>query len=114
MGFFSFKTQDTRRSIANNASRRPTFNVYMVDNKGNQYHEPSYSGYGIFGGKDYYILMAEMNGLYDESDQRMRSLAIDLYYNPKPDTLFPNLYAKPGKSWRNKRPEDCKHQGFFY
>lgn len=114
MGFFSFKTQDTRRSIANNASRRPTFDVYMVDNKGNEYHEPSYSGYGHFGGKDYFVLMAEMNGINEATDQRMRSRAIDLYYEPKEDTLFPNLYAKSGKSWRNKRPNDCKYQGFFY
>jgi hypothetical protein len=114
MGFFSFKTQDTRRSIANNASSKPTFNVYMVDNQGNEFFEPSYSGYGVFGDKDYFVLMAEMNGLYDESDQRMRSLAIDLYYNPKPDTLFPNLYAKAGNKWRNKRPDNCPNQGFFY
>lgn len=114
MGFFSFKTQDTRRSIANNASRRPTFDVYMVDNKGNEYHEPDYSGYGRFGGKDYYILMAEMNGINEDTDQKMRSRAIDLYYNPQPDTLFPNLFSRSGKSWRNKRPNDCPYQGFFY
>lgn len=114
MGFFSFKTQDTRRSIANNASRKPTFDVYMVDNQGNQYHEPSYSGYGRFGGIDYFVLMAEMNSINEATDQQMRSKAIDLYYEPKEDTLFPNLYAKSGKSWRNKRPDDCKYQGFFY
>jgi len=114
MGFFSFKTQDTRRSIANNASRKATFDVYMVDNQGNEYHEPSYSGYGVFGDKDYFVLMAEMNGINEDTDQRMRSKAIDLYYKPEPDTLFPNLYAKSAKSWRNKRPDDCKYQGFFY
>jgi len=114
MGFFSFKTQDTRRSIANNHSRKATFDVYMVDNQGNEYHEPSYSGYGRFGDKDYYVLMAEMNGISEATDQRMRSKAIDLYFTPQADTLFPNLYAKPGKKWQNKRPDDCPYQGFFY
>ena len=114
MGFFSFKTQDTRRSIANSHSRKPVFKVYMVDDQNNEYFEPSYSGYGVFGGKDYFVLMAEMNGIQADSEQRLRSHAIDLYFNPKPDTLFPNLYAKAGKKWRNKRPDQCPYQGFFY
>ena len=32
MGFFSWKTQDTDRSIANNYSTRKTFTVVMIDN----------------------------------------------------------------------------------
>jgi hypothetical protein len=86
----------------------------MVDNQGNEYHEPIYSGYGVFGGKDYFVLMSEMNGINEATHQQMRSRAIDLYYEPKEGTLFPNLYAKSGKSWRNKRPDDCPYQGFFY
>lgn len=39
MGFFSWKTQDTDRSIANNYSKQPTFPVYMTDNKGNRWEE---------------------------------------------------------------------------
>lgn len=31
MGFFSWKTQDTNKSIANRYSNRPTFTVYMVN-----------------------------------------------------------------------------------
>lgn len=114
MGFFSFKTQDTRRSIANCHSRRATFDVYMLDNQGKVYHESSYEGYGRFGGKDYFVLMAEMNGIHEETEQRMRSIAINLYFNPTEDTLFPNLYAKPGHTWKNKKPLDCPYQGFFY
>jgi hypothetical protein len=53
MGFFSWMTQDTDKSIANNYSGRDTFPVDMIDDKGNVYHEDSYEGYGVFGGKDY-------------------------------------------------------------
>jgi hypothetical protein len=62
MGFFSWKTQDTHESIPSHYSSRPTFPVTLTDHKGNKYHEPRYEGYGVFGGKDYYELVAEMNG----------------------------------------------------
>ncbi len=63
MGFFSFKTNDTRRSIWNKYSDRKTFRVYMTDHLGNQWVEDDYDGYGVFGGKDFYELLAEMNDL---------------------------------------------------
>ena len=46
MGFFSWKTQDTDRSIANNYSNKSVFSVTMTDNKGNRWHEHNYEGYG--------------------------------------------------------------------
>ena len=61
MGFFSWKTQDTNKSIANVHSGRSVVRVTMTDNKGNKWVEDSYEGYGVFGGKDYYQLLAEMN-----------------------------------------------------
>ena len=39
MGFFSWKTQDTDRSIANAYSGNYTFEVTMSDNKGNKWVE---------------------------------------------------------------------------
>ena len=36
--------------------------VVMCDDKGNKYVEECYEGYGVFGGKDFYELVAEMNG----------------------------------------------------
>tara|TARA_R110000772_G_C13310268_1_gene440071 strand:+ start:15857 stop:16330 length:474 start_codon:yes stop_codon:yes gene_type:complete len=62
MGFFSWKTQDTNRSIPSSYSERKTFPVTLSDDKGNTWKEPDYEGYGVFGGKDYYELLAEMNG----------------------------------------------------
>lgn len=61
MGFFSWITQDTKKSIANIHSERETFTVYLKDNKGNYWKEDAYQGYGVFNGKDFYQLLAEMN-----------------------------------------------------
>ena len=55
---WSYFTQDTHVRIVNG---RP-MHVVMCDDKGNKYVEECYEGYGVFGGKDYYELLAEMNG----------------------------------------------------
>ena len=68
MGFFSWKTQDTHDSIQNIHSEMHTFPVQMHDNQGNVWEESNYDGYGVFGGKDYYELLAEMNGLVGRSE----------------------------------------------
>lgn len=108
MGFFSFKTQDTGRSIANNYSSQPTFPVYMTDNQGNSWKEENYEGYGEFGGKDYFELLAEMNGLGSD-----RVAGIDLAYSGKP-FITPNLSEDPNWEWVDEKPEDCEYQGYFY
>lgn len=107
MGFFSWNTQDTKKSIPNFYSRRQTFPVTMTDNKGNKWHERSYAGYGEFGGKDFYELLAEMNG------KATREEGIDLAYGQKP-FIAPNLTESKDWVWVNKAPKTCKYQGFFY
>ena len=57
MGFFSFITNDSKRSVIIGQK----VNIYLIDNKGNVYTEEQYDGYGEFGGKDIFILFAEMN-----------------------------------------------------
>ena len=107
MGFFSWKTQDTNKSIANVHSIAPVFRVYMHDNKGNKWEENEYDGYGEFGGKDYFELLAEMNG------KTTRDEGIDLAYGDEP-FLSPNLTESSNWTWKNRSPEDCKYQGYFY
>lgn len=68
MGFFSWITQDTNKSILNVHTYNPTEFVVMHDNKGNQWIEENYQGYGEFGGKDFYELLAEMNGKETRDD----------------------------------------------
>ena len=73
MGFFSWKTQDTNKSITNVHSETGSFPVYMHDDKGNVYLEMEYDGYGVFGGVDYYVLLAQMNGLEDRGARQYHS-----------------------------------------
>ena len=58
MGQFSWITQDTHHRIVNCED----YTVYLVDDKGKKWREDCYDGYGVFGGKDFYELLAEMNG----------------------------------------------------
>lgn len=109
MGFFSWKAQDTGASISNSSSSRGTFPVTMTDDKGNKWHENDYEGYGVFGGKDFYELLAEMNGL-----PPVRDKGIDLAFSGKNDIKWPNLTEDPDLPWENEAPEDCPNQGFFY
>ena len=109
MGFFSFITQDTNKSIANKFSDREVFEVIMTDDKGNQWTEDDYEGYGVFGGKDYYALVDEMNGGSGDRD-----IGIGLYFaKNKKGIKFPSL-TESGKYYHDGHPEDCESQGYFY
>jgi hypothetical protein len=126
MGFFSWNTQDTDRSIANEHSNRKTFRVQMMDNKGNVWTEDNYDGYGRFGGKDYYELLAEMNGFTsdktgDEYTDEARGEGIALAFDGNGSGVgtegvyYPNL-VEQAKGWRYEMggPDSCDFQGYFY
>ena len=85
----------------------------MHDNKGNVWTEENYEGYGRFGGKDFYQLVAEMNsldGLTGDED-RDRDLGIDLAFGQEP-YLSPNLTRDSNWSWENRAPSGCPNQGW--
>ena len=132
MGFFSWRTQDTDRSIANNYSTRKTFTVVMIDNKGNKWVEQSYEGYGVFGGKDFYELLAEMNGFVSEKGityeidseaytDEARGFGISLAFKDNGSGIatkgvyYPNL-VEQAKGWvyEMSGPDNCEYQGYFY
>ena len=127
MGFFSWNTQDTDRSIANEHSNRKTFRVQMMDNKGNVWTEDNYDGYGRFGGKDYYELLAEMNGFEsdktgDEYTDEARGFGISLAFSKNNGSgvategvYYPNLIEKAdGWIYEMGGPDSCDYQGYFY
>ena len=122
MGFFSWKTQDTDRSIPSNYSIRKTFRVQMLDNKGNVWTEDNYEGYGVFGGKDYYELLTEMNGITNEDTDRLRNAGISLAFSKGNNSgvgtegvYYPNLIEKAdGWVYEMAGPDSCEYQGFFY
>jgi hypothetical protein len=87
----------------------------MMDDKGNVWTEDNYEGYGEFDGKDYYELLAEMNGQPSE-----RGYGIELAFKnspngDNPEVKFPNL-VEMADGWVYDKigPESCSSQGFFY
>jgi hypothetical protein len=132
MGFFSWKTADTNLSIPNIHSCRKTFTVYMIT-EDKIWEETSYNGYGIFGGKDIYALIVEMNGLVPEGlstedenyEEVIRDKGIGLIFNNNPSGDFEvaaNNGIKVPKLVENKgvrydevgHSAPCLDQGFFY
>ena len=114
MGFFSWKTQDTNTSIANRHSLKEMIVVYMLDDKGNVWEEQNYDGYGDFGGKDYYELLAEMNGLGSDRMEGI-NLASTHHFKSHKDVKYPNLVEDIGTwEYTPKSPDNCEYQGYFY
>jgi hypothetical protein len=126
MGFFSWKTMDTDTSIPNQYSNRRTFRVQMLDNKGNVWTEDNYDGYGRFGGKDFYELLAEMNGFTsdktgDEYTDEARGFGINIAFKDNGSgiatkgVLYPNLIEQAdGWFYNESGPDNCEYQGYFY
>jgi len=92
-GMFSFKTLGDNKAI----SAWTGTDIYMFDNKGNMWHEENYEGYGIFGGKDYFELMAKMNG------KSGRDAGIDLYFGEDRKTLYPVLTRDEDFNWKKHK-----------
>ena len=133
MGFFSWKTQDTDRSIPSQYSNRKTFRVQMLDNKGNVWTETEYEGYGVFGGKDFYELLAEMNGFVSQKGlsyevdgeaytDEARGFGISLAFSKDNHSgigtegvYYPNLVEQAdGWVYEMAGPDNCEFQGYFY
>jgi len=113
MGQFSWFTQDTVEAIRNNGSVKSKRKAFMHDNKGNIWEEKDYDGFGVFGGKDFYQLLAEMNeveGLNGDVDND-RGLGIDLYYGIEP-FISPNLTRRKDWEWVNRPPQGDPNQGW--
>lgn len=107
MGQFSWFTQDTNHRIINGEKHE----IFMVDNKGNYWREECYEGYGEFGGKDFYELLAEMNGLPSD-----RGAGIDLafennYTGENPNILYPTLCEYPPR-YLGGIPKSDPNQGW--
>lgn len=124
-GQFSWMTQDTDQQIG--SERENTIVVYMYDNKGNKWEEKKYRGYGEFGGKDYYDLLATMNGYTQEEADSMkkdlRQIGIDLAFGKMKTkdkgrkTLFPALVTDKNYNWKRhdftKQAEDDPNQSWY-
>lgn len=118
MGCFSWVAQNSDRSIIINeygTRRFPSQTAYLWDNKGRRWMQPQYEGYGVFGEKDYFVLLAEMNKEYPANtpDEVKREDGIKLEYETKNQhILYPNLTDCKKWTWRNQQPKSCNNQGF--
>jgi len=123
MGCFSFLTNDTNKSILIDNPKK----IYMIDNKGNIYIELKYEGDGCFGGKDIYLLFAEMNNIEldididrdacDEDgniyDNKLRDKAIGIWFDDiNNEYIYPNILENIC-DWVNIKPKDAPGQGFW-
>lgn len=135
MGFFSWRTIDGTKSITNAFSVKGALPVAVLIPKefgGGALIEKNYQGYGVFGGRDVYALLAQWNypeqckntNGYFENDEFCRGLGIDIacyesdmgkltyplkivtleYYN-KAETIYEDHYGFC---------ENCPNQGYFY
>lgn len=114
MGWYSWKTQNSNRSIIINGlgtRNYPSRTCYMWDNKGRRWRETAYQGYGEFGGKNYHVLLAEMNREYtDDVDEETRRID-GINMEGSAGILHPNLTDCRIWSWRNEIPSSCPYQG---
>lgn len=93
----------------------------MITPDGRVFTESNYDGYGEFGEKDFYELLAELNGLGSNRDA-----GIDLSFegNPSGDDTQGVIYPKLVEHLNSENvieqynslsnPKSCRAQGFFY
>lgn len=93
-GQFSWMTQDTGQQIGSQDENK--IPVYMFDDKGKYYYENDYDGYGVFGGKDYYELLDQMNGGTGDRERGI-DLAFDKEAIDAGKILFPALITNPDR-----------------
>ena len=124
-GQFSWFTQDTNQQIGSEDENTLPF-VYMHDDKGNKWLEKRYEGYGVFGGKDYYELLDQMNGGSGDRSEGIR-LAFDDAAVSAGKILFPALTVSatlprfhdfteespndPNQSWYTPEEDDDDDDG---
>lgn len=119
MGFFSWKTSDTNRSISNTYSSRGTFRVIMLMPNGDKFVEEDYEGYGVFGGIDFYDAVYELNKNNPKFAEEMsaererRSIGITLAFNYK-GVIFPRFVEDDSLNWSDvEDSKNCESQGYF-
>ena len=122
MGQFSWYTNDGVRILDNRQLKRPVYMVgKMPDSRILTFTEEyEYEGYGVFGGKDYFVFMAEMNGFtaddFGGNIDKLRSKGISLAFEGDPhgenaQHLYPSL-SLDGRWYGGVSPKSDPDQGW--
>lgn len=115
MGQFSWFTQDTNEAIRERygCSDKQLTTAYLHDNVGNVWEETNYEGYGVFGEKDFYALLAEMNApdRVTMTPEHARDIGLDIAFSGG-NYLSPNLTRHREWVWVDESPEDDPNQGW--
>lgn len=119
MGFFSWKTSDTNKSISNRYSNRGAFPIYVLKPNGTAIYEEYYEGYGVFGGEDIYALVARWNKpeLCNGIDDDDRSVGIHIACNDSDNAnlKYPIKIVEHLTNYNSASPSNsCEYQGYFY
>lgn len=118
MGFFSWKTSDTKESISNKHSVLGALPVYLVTPDNEKIFEPDYDGYGVFGGHDVFALLAKWNvpEKCTGNEARDRYAGIDLILKTPELIKFPIKFStNPERTYNDlAASEECPLQGYFY
>lgn len=123
MGCFSWFTQDkSHKRIVIGNIKKP---IYMIGEVNGQRithtEENHYDGYGVFGGKDYYEFMAEMNGKtiadFDGDRDKLRYAGIEMAFDgdrfgESKKWKHPTLTLVEGDYHDGDAPESDPDQGF--
>lgn len=118
MGFFSWRTSDTHRSISNAYSSRGALPVYLIAPDNEKIYESCYEGYGVFGGHDVFALLAQWNfpDKCTGNEETDRKVWFNLTSDERDNIKFPLKFSEnKNKSYDNLRPSLVdKYQGYFY
>lgn len=123
MGCFSWFTQDnSHKRIVIGEVKKPIYMIGEINGTLVTYIENAhYDGYGVFGGKDYYEFMAQMNGktLADFGGDRdkLRKVGIDMAFDGDSHGMstkwkHPTLTLVEGNYHNGEAPESDPDQGF--
>ena len=125
MGCFSWFTQDKSHTrIVIGYLDKPIHMIGEVNGNRVTYTERTYyEGYGVFGGKDYYEFMAQMNGKHlddfegDNKREQLRSAGIEMAFDGDPYGMstkwkHPTLTIVEGDYHHGEAPEVDPDQGF--
>lgn len=117
MGYFSWVTSDTKKSISNCDSLRPTFPVYLLCPDGTKILETNYQGYGVFGGQDVYALLAKWNVPEKCTGEVAKDRLVGINEEFASDDLkYPLKFVEDGnlEYASVEASEYCNSQGFMY